>query len=92
MQSRLLSIGEAIIEGARLRPQGDPNHYFTWEISTDCTPVCTGSDALGAAYEAVTGSVHHDEDRVYERLHELYGHALYTVKVPHPDKSGTLIT
>jgi len=37
-------------------------------------------------------NVDHDEDRVYERLHELYDHALYTVKAPHPDNSGRLVT
>ena len=92
MQNKLLSISEAILEGARLHPQGDPNRYFTWKIESDGTPVCIGSDALGAVYEAVTGNVHHDEDYVYQRLHELYGHALETVHVPHPDKSGQLIS
>ena len=85
-------ISEAILEGARLRPQGDPTRYFTWDVDGGGAPVCTGSSALGVAYEAATGNVHHAEDRVYERLHELYGHALYTVKVPRPDQSGGLIT
>ena len=91
MSSKSLSLSEAIREGARLHPEGDPNHYFTWKVNDDSSLVCIGSDALGAVYEAVTGNVHHDEDYVYQRLHEFYGHAL-TQQVVLPNGSDQMMT
>lgn len=92
MQNKVLSLSEAILEGAKLHPQGDPNHYFTWEVEGDGTLVCIGSDTLGAVCEAVIGNVHHDEDYIYQRIHEWYGHARETVQVLHPNRSGQLIS
>jgi hypothetical protein len=89
---RLMSISEAILAGSRERPQGKPDRFFTWASDHSGKPICMGSDSLGAVYEAVVGSVHHDEDYVYERLHEYYGHALYSTKLKHPSGNGEDIT